>query len=77
MFGNVNDGPFRPSGIVVGGATALRYDLLRYFFIEHSVKGAFANYTGAKLYGAGRAQQHFFSVQYIFSFGFNIPMSKK
>ncbi len=76
MFGNINDGPFRPSGYVIGAAGALRYDLLKYFFIEHSVKGAFANYTAAKLYGGGRAQQHFFSVQYIFSFGINILAGK-
>lgn len=76
MFGNINDGPFRPSGVVVGGSGALRYDFFKYFFIEHAVKGCFADYTGAKLWGAGRAQHHFFSVQYVLSFGFNFPMSK-
>jgi hypothetical protein len=76
MFGKVNDGPFRPSGIVVGTSLAARYDIFKYFFIENSVKGCFADYTGAKLYGEGRATHHFFSLQYIFSFGFNIPMTK-
>ena len=74
--GRENDGPFRPSGIVIGAGLAARYDLLKYFFIEHSLKGAFADYTSVKLYGEGRAKQNFLSIQYIFSFGINIPMSK-
>ncbi len=76
ILGHHNDGPFRPSGFVVTGAVALRYDMFRYFFIEHSVKGGFADFTNAKLYEYGRVQQHFFSAQFIFSFGWNIPMSK-
>ncbi len=76
VMGKTNDGPFRPSGIVVGTALALRYDLLKYFFIEHSIKGAVVDYTAVKLYGEGRAKQQFLSLQYIFSFGLNIPMSK-
>ncbi len=76
VMGKENDGPFRPSGVVVGAAAALRYDLSRYFFVEHSVKGAFVDYTSVKLYGEGRAKQHFFSVQYIFSFGLYLPTSK-
>jgi hypothetical protein len=76
ILGNDNDGSFRPSGFVITAAAALRYDIFRYFFIEHSVKGGFADYTGAKLYGYGRAKQTFFSAQFIFSFGWNIPMSK-
>jgi hypothetical protein len=76
ILGHDNDGPFRPSGFVVTAAVALRYDMFRYFFIEHSVKGAFADYTNAKLYEYGRVQHHFFSAQLIFSFGWNIPMSK-
>jgi hypothetical protein len=61
----------------MGTAIALRYDFYRYFFIEHSVKGAFVDYTAAKLYGEGRAKQHFFSAQFIFSFGFSVPMLKR
>lgn len=76
IMGAENDGPFRPSGIVIGTAAALRYDLLKYFFIEHSIKGAFVDYTAVKLYGSGRAKQHFYSLQYIFSFGFYLPTTK-
>lgn len=70
-----NDGPFRPSGVVIGAAAGFRYEILRFFFLEPSIKGAFAQYTGAKLYNAGRAQHNFFSVQFIAAFGFNVPLS--
>ena len=76
IFKHHNDGPFRLSGFVVGASTALRYELFRYFYLEASMKGAFADYTAAKLYEAGRAQHHFFSVQYIASAGINIPLHK-
>lgn len=76
VLGNHNDGPFRLSGFVVGTSVALRYDLFRYFYLEGSIKGAFADYTDAKVYKDGRAQHHFFSAQYIWSAGFNLPFHK-
>jgi hypothetical protein len=75
IMGNHNDGPFRVSGIVFGVSTALRYDFYRFFYIEGSLKGAFADYTSAKVYKEGRAHHTFFSVQYIWSAGVNIPLS--
>jgi hypothetical protein len=75
IMGNHNDGPFRLSGFVIGAAGALRYDFYRYFYFEGSIKGAFADYTGAKLYEKGRVKHTFFSVQYIWSAGINIPLS--
>ncbi|HVD98173.1 MAG TPA: hypothetical protein VNB90_08195 [Cytophagaceae bacterium] len=77
IMGHENDGPFRPSGFVMGASASLRYDLFRHFFIEHSVKGCLVDYTWVKLWGDGRAHQTFASVQYVFSFGYYIPMSKK
>jgi hypothetical protein len=75
ILGKHNDGPFRLSGFVVGASVNLRYDLYKYFFFEGSVKGAYADYTNAKVYKQGRAQHSFFSVQYIWSAGINIPFS--
>jgi len=74
IFGYHNDGPFRLSGFVIGASTAVRYSLFKYLFVEGSIKGAFADYTGAKIYEKGRAKQTFFSVQYIYSAGINIPI---
>lgn len=76
ILGQHNDGPFRLSGFVIGASVNMRYDLLTYFFLEGSVKGAFADYTNAKVYELGRARHHFFSVQYIWSAGINIPLYK-
>jgi hypothetical protein len=74
VFGKHNDGPFRVSGVVIGISTALRYDFYKFFYLEGSLKGAFADYTNAKLYENGRAHHTFFSVQYIWSAGVNIPL---
>jgi hypothetical protein len=77
IMGKHNDGPFRVSGYVVGVAANIRYDFLRFLFIETGLKGCFAHYTNAKVYEAGRARHHFFSVQYLLSFGINIPLTKE
>ncbi len=74
VLGHHNDGPFRYSGIVFGGSVGLRYDIFKYFYIEPSIKGAFADYTNAKVYLQGRAQHHFFSLQYIVAAGINFPL---
>jgi hypothetical protein len=71
-----NDGPFRVSGWVVGIGAALRYDIFKHFFIEPSLKGSYVNYTGAKLYGQGRAKHTFFSLQYIMAVGINLPIGQ-
>jgi hypothetical protein len=76
IMGNRNDGPFRLSGFVIGASTSLRYDLFHYFYLEGSVKGAFADYTSAKVFEQGRAKHTFFSAQFIWAAGINIPLSK-
>ncbi|HEY9006195.1 hypothetical protein [Ohtaekwangia sp.] len=76
IMGKHNDGPFRLSGFVVGTSVSLRYDFLRYLYVEGSVKGAFADYTDAKLYEEGRARHSFFSAQYIYALGINVPLHK-
>ena len=74
ILGNHNDGPFRYSGIVFAASAGLRYEFFKYFYVEPSIKGAFADYTNAKVYLQGRAQHHFFSVQYIVAAGLNLPL---
>ena len=77
ILGNHNDGPFRFSGIVFGASAGLRIDFLRVLFLESSVKGAFADYTNAKVYLDGRARHSFFSAQYVVATGITIPLSWK
>ena len=74
ILGQHQDGPFRISGICFGASVGLRYDFFKYFFIEFAAKGAFADYTNIKLYGAGRAEQTFWSSQLIWSAGLNFPL---
>lgn len=76
VFGNHNDGPFRYSGIVCVASAGLHYEFFKYFYFEPSSKGAFADYTNAKVYLQGRVKHHFFSVQYVFAAGINIPIGK-
>ncbi len=74
VLGNHNDGPFRYSGIVFGSSIGLRYELFKYFYLEPSFKGAFADYTNAKVYLQGRARHTFFSAQYVMAAGITIPL---
>jgi hypothetical protein len=76
IMGGHNDGPFRLSGFVVGVSSNIRYNIFQYFFLEAGVKGAFADYTNAKLINDGRAKHHFFSIQYIGAFGINVPLAR-
>jgi hypothetical protein len=74
IMGGHNDGPFRLSGYVVGVSANIRYNFIKYLYLEGGVKGAFANYTDAKLVNDGRARHHFFSVQYIGAAGICVPL---
>lgn len=74
IMGNHNDGPFQLSGFVIGSSVNLRYNIYKYFYLETTIKGAFADYTHAKLYEKGYAQHTFFSVQGIGSAGISIPL---
>lgn len=76
VMGNYRDGPFRLAGYVFTLGTAIRYDIYRYFFLEASMKGAYARYTHDKIYREGFAKQNFLSAQFIISAGINIPLSK-
>lgn len=77
IMGDENDGPFRPSGFVIGLGGSLRYDIGRYFFLEAATQVAYVNYMSIKLYDHGRAKQQFGSWQLIIAGGFNIPLTKK
>jgi hypothetical protein len=72
LFGYHNDGPFRLSGFVTGLNAGIRVDLFKYFFLDTNFQGAFANYTHGKIYH-GEVRHHFFSLQYIWAAGINVP----
>jgi len=70
VMGNRRDDTYHVAGYVIGLDAGLRYDLLKHFYFETSGKAAFANYTNVFLYGDGRASQHWFSFEYIFTIGY-------
>ncbi|MBC7391228.1 MAG: hypothetical protein H7329_18650 [Opitutaceae bacterium] len=77
VLGNYDKGAFYYHGMVYGLSTTLRLELLKYFFIETSLQGAFANYTNTRL-GAdhkGLATHRFFSLQYMYGAGLTLPLS--
>src|ERR1044071_2578347 len=74
IMGNHNDGPFQFSGYVIGVSANLRYVMYKYFYVETSLKGAYAEYTHAKLYEKGFAQHRFYSLQAIGSLGISVPL---
>ncbi|GAB3987600.1 membrane protein [Spirosoma daeguense] len=77
VLGNNNSGKFRYEGVVAGVSGGLKLDLFKYFFLQSNLQGAWANYTDTKL-GAdqqGLATHHFYSLQFIYAFGFNYPIS--
>lgn len=78
VLGNDDPGYFHYHGIVTAVSAGLKLDLFRYFFLQTNLQGAWADYTNTKL-GAdhqGISTQHFYSLQYIYAFGFNYPLSK-
>ena len=78
ILGNDDDGYFHYHGVVAGVSAGLKLDLGTYFFLQSDLQGAWVDYTNTKL-GAdhqGLSTQHFYSLQYSYSFGFNYPLRK-
>lgn len=73
IVGRHRNDRYHVAGYIAGVDVGLRYDFARYFFLEQSGKGCFANYANVLLKQEGRARHHFFSIEYIFTFGFQFP----
>ncbi len=74
LFGTRLDNKFHLAGYVMGLDAGLRYDAFKYFFIEASVKGVFANYTNVLTVGDGKAHHYFFAAETIFSAGLQMAL---
>ncbi|HUM45742.1 MAG TPA: hypothetical protein PLD84_02365 [Chitinophagales bacterium] len=74
ISGHHRDDTYHVAGFVVGGEVGLRYDFLKYAFLETTMKGCYANYFDVLLYGDGKASQHWWSAEYIFTLGLQIPV---
>ncbi len=78
VLGNHDSGYFHYHGWLVGTAAELKLDLWKYFFVSTSLQGAFVNYTNTRL-GAdhkGLSKQHFYSLQFMYGAGINVPLGK-
>ncbi|AKD57751.1 hypothetical protein [Spirosoma radiotolerans] len=78
VLGNNDEGYFHYHGVVAALSAGLKLDLFKYFFLQTNLQGAWVDYTNTKL-GAdhqGLATHHFYSLQYIYAFGFNYPIGK-
>ncbi|WP_229311419.1 hypothetical protein [Larkinella rosea] len=79
VLGNEDPGYFHYHGVVAALSGGFKLDILKYFFLQTDLQGAWVDYTNTKL-GAdhqGLATHHFYSLQYKYLFGFNFPLSNR
>lgn len=69
IFGKELDNIFHVSGWIAGVETGMRYDR-KYFFLEQTVKGSFANYLDVLTVGTGKANHRFWCFEIILTAGF-------
>jgi hypothetical protein len=68
---------YHVSGWLAGMESTLRYELLKNFFAELSAKLVYARYSDVLLSGGGRANQNWWSFQYLFTAGYQLPVASK
>lgn len=77
VVGLHRDDSYHVAGYIAGMESGLRYDFLKNFFAELTLKGAYANYNDVLLYKNGRASQDWWSLQTILVAGVQFPAGKK
>jgi hypothetical protein len=74
LFGERLDNKFHIAGYLAGVDIGFRYDFFKYFFLEGSGKGVFANYTDVLVIGTGKAHHYFWTGEIILAAGFQFPL---
>lgn len=74
IFDVETDNRYHIAGYVLGLDVGLRYDFLKYGFVEASLKGAYADYSDVLTVGEGRASHSFFTLEAIMSLGFQVNL---
>jgi hypothetical protein len=74
LFNERLDNRFHVAGTIIGIEPTLRVDIGRFFYLEPSIKGVFANYSNVLVMGDGKAKHHFFAFEAIATIGFQIPL---
>ena len=70
---NRND-KYHVAGYITGLETGLRFDFYKYFFLETTAKGVFANYTNILLPGDGRGNHKTWGFEYLALCGLQFPL---
>nr|MBA3971987.1 hypothetical protein [Bacteroidota bacterium] len=73
LFGNRVDNRFHIAGYCAGTEVGIRYEAYKYFFMEYTGKGVFANYTKVLTVGSGEAHHYFWTFENILVLGVQIP----
>jgi len=76
LFGKENDSKFQFGGWNTGAEYALRTTFYNKLYLEFSGKLDYAAYYNLNVY-QGTARQNFGTLEFILSFGYNIPMGHK
>ena len=74
LFGQRLNNRFHIAGYLFGIESGIRYDAFKYFFMEYTVKGTWANYTNVLAIGNGRVNHSFYTLQNILLLGVQFPL---
>ncbi len=77
IMGKHRNDRYHVSGYVAGVETGLRQSFFKNFLAELTIKGVYANYSDVLLYGSGRANQQWWSFQYLFLIGYQLNVGNK
>ena len=76
LFGQKNESKFQFGGWNTGAEYVLRSTFYKKLYLEFSGKLDYAAYYNLNVY-QGNARQNFGTLEFILSFGYNIPMGPK
>ena len=74
LFGHRQNNYYHIAGYIFGSEAGLRYEYGKHLFGETGFKGTFANYTNVLTVDDAKANHHFFCLEWLFSFGYQIAL---
>lgn len=77
LFGQRWNHCFHVAGQIVGAELGLRVELFRFFFIEPSVKGAYANFNKVLAIDDILISHRFWDGMFLMDAGFQFPLGKR
>lgn len=77
LWGERNNHCFHIAGQIVGVEAGFRGEFFRYFFLEATNKGAYANFNKVLGIGDGLISHRFFVYELLLHAGFQFPLGKK